>query len=47
MTKDVQDFEIVGGNPARPIGQRFATQEEKARHNFELDRKLADDVGAA
>jgi acetyltransferase-like isoleucine patch superfamily enzyme len=47
VTKDVQDFEIVGGNPARPIGQRFSSQEEKDRHNFELDRRLADDAGVA
>ena len=32
VTNDVPNFAIVGGNPARVIGQRFATEEERERH---------------
>lgn len=32
VTKDVEPFSIVGGNPARRLGWRFETQEQRADH---------------
>lgn len=32
VTKDVEPFSIVGGNPARQIGSRFDTDELKQKH---------------
>jgi acetyltransferase-like isoleucine patch superfamily enzyme len=32
VTKDVEPFSIVGGNPARILGWRFETQEQRAEH---------------
>lgn len=41
VTKDVPAFTIVGGNPARTLGQRFSSLEDQRQHVLELDRKLA------
>lgn len=32
VTKDVPEYSIVGGNPARKIADRFASEEEKQLH---------------
>jgi acetyltransferase-like isoleucine patch superfamily enzyme len=32
VTKNVEPFTIVGGNPARLIGRRFSSREEERRH---------------
>lgn len=32
VTKDVQPFTIVGGNPARVLGQRFDSESEREEH---------------
>lgn len=46
VTKDIADFTIVGGNPARPLGQRFSSLEAQRQHVLELDRKLASQIAA-
>ena len=33
VTKDVPPYEIVGGTPARKIGERFPDPEDRARHD--------------
>jgi acetyltransferase-like isoleucine patch superfamily enzyme len=38
VTKDIPPYEIHGGVPAKKIGERFATREERDRH----DRMLAE-----
>ncbi|MEQ4518744.1 DapH/DapD/GlmU-related protein [Pseudarthrobacter sp. B907] len=35
VSKDVEPFSIVGGNPARPISGRFAA-EDRERHMIDL-----------
>jgi len=32
VTKDVEDFAIVGGNPARKLGMRFSDAETRQEH---------------
>jgi len=38
VTKDVAPYQIVGGVPARPIGERFPDPEERQRHDELLER---------
>ena len=38
VTKDVAPYEIVGGAPARPIGERFETAEEREQHDKVLSK---------
>jgi len=39
VTKDVEPYTIVGGNPAKKIALRFSTTEEKIIHNEMLKKK--------
>jgi len=39
VTKDVPAYSIVGGNPARLLGQRFLSDEERALHSRSLDSR--------
>jgi len=39
VTKDVEPYTIVGGNPAKKIALRFSTTEEKTIHNEMLKKK--------
>ncbi|MBM3106677.1 antibiotic acetyltransferase [Pseudomonas sp. V1] len=41
VTKDVPDFAIVGGVPAKVIGFRFSSDEERNQHMLEL-REICD-----
>ena len=34
VTKDVEAYSVVGGNPARQIGRRFRSQEEENQHRL-------------
>lgn len=34
VTKDVAPYQIVGGNPAKPIGRRFSDDEDIRRHEM-------------
>ena len=36
VTRDVEPYTIVGGVPAKVIGQRFSTDEERAAHSASL-----------
>jgi acetyltransferase-like isoleucine patch superfamily enzyme len=36
VTKDVEPYTIVGGAPARPIGKRFASDDERVAHDNAL-----------
>lgn len=40
VTKDVPPYAIVGGNPARVLAQRFASEEECREHSAKLDELL-------
>lgn len=40
VTEDVGEYSVVAGVPARIIGQRFSSSEERARHNQMLSMDL-------
>ncbi|WP_258724171.1 DapH/DapD/GlmU-related protein [Cellulomonas sp. NS3] len=39
VTRDVEPFGVVGGVPARLIGHRFASEQERAQHLTLLDER--------
>lgn len=41
VTKDIPPFSIAVGNPARVIGERFDTPEDRASHSRRLDERGA------
>ncbi|MFT3788168.1 MAG: hypothetical protein QM770_18695 [Tepidisphaeraceae bacterium] len=42
VTKDVPAYEIHAGVPAKKVGDRFATEEDKARHDAMLNGPLVE-----
>jgi acetyltransferase-like isoleucine patch superfamily enzyme len=40
VTKDVPEFSIVAGNPARIVGQRFSSDEERESHRVKFAERL-------
>jgi acetyltransferase-like isoleucine patch superfamily enzyme len=41
VTRDIPEFGIAVGNPARPIGMRFGSDEERSRHKALLAERTA------
>ena len=41
VTKDVSPFSIVAGNPARQVGWRFDSEDERMSHVHALDTRLS------
>ena len=41
VTKDVPSFSVVGGNPARVLGSRFSSEEERKTHTSRLGLLLS------
>lgn len=39
VTKTVDPFTVVAGNPAKIVGRRFSTPEEEREHSLALDRR--------
>lgn len=39
VTKDVEDFSIVAGVPAKPIGVRFSSEIDKENHRLSVENK--------
>jgi len=47
VVADVEPFAIVGGNPARPISQRFSTPADRSRHVAGLAARLRAEAPSA
>lgn len=46
VTRDVPNYSIVVGNPARVVGARFADVHERNEHSDALDRRATDYAGS-
>lgn len=43
VTKNIPEYSIAVGNPARVVGQRFKTEEERAGHSAIIDDSFSSD----
>ncbi|PNI06965.1 acetyltransferase [Arthrobacter sp. AFG7.2] len=47
VTRDIPEYSIVVGNPARVIGRRFENEADRMRHTAILDERLLNSVESA